>query len=155
MTSPIFISRAGLLLGCLLCACAQVGSMGKTSQTLTTADNQAGIWREGVALYAKGQYLAAADLFQMANRLKPVERISQNTGMAYLKSAQSTKYPGILRLEYARRALSHLKSYRTWLTTEYSRTHAQSATEPVQETNQRIAEAQSLEQELRAIFDRS
>ncbi len=147
------LRRAWSLIACLLGGCAQVSSMVDADRSrVITSDNQTRIWSSGVTLYSKGQYLAAADLFQLAYRLQPADRISQNTGMAYYKAAQLRLYPEILRLEYVRRALPHLKSYRLWLTTDYSRGHVVAL--PVREINQRLAEAERLERELRAIVER-
>lgn len=106
----------------------------------------------GITLYSKGQFLPAADLFQLAYQLKPASRISQNIGMAYFKAAQLQEHPDVLRLEYVRRALPHLKGYRHWLTSDYGLTRAVAV--PLAETNQRISEAERLEKELRAIVDR-
>jgi hypothetical protein len=116
-----------------------------------TSENQAGIWLAGVTCYAKRQFLPAADLFQLAYQLKPASRISQNIGMAYLKAAQLPEHPEVLRLEYVRRALPQLRSYRLWLTSDYGRLH--DITRALAETNQRISEAEHIETELRAILE--
>lgn len=110
------------------------------------ADNQAGIWVEGRLLYEKRQFLAAADLFVLAYKLKPAQRISQNIGMAYLKAGQLVEYPVVLRLEYVRRALPFLRAYRAWLANDYGRRH--NIVAPLAETDQRIVEAQLLERDL-------
>ena len=124
-----------------------------SSRQVVQADDQAKIWTAGVTCYAKGQFLAAADLLQLAYRLKPASRISQNIGMAYFKAAQLPEYPEVLRLEYVRRALPRFKSYRSWLTMDYGRNHP--ITQPLAETNQRIAESERLERELRALVEPS
>jgi hypothetical protein len=116
-----------------------------------SADNQAGIWVAGHTFYSRGQFLAAADLFELANRLKPARRISQNIGMAYFKAAELPEYPRVLRLEYVHRALPYLKSYRVWLATDYGRKHDIVA--PLAETDQRIAAAEQLERDLSGSVD--
>ena len=95
----------------------------------------------------------AADLLELAYRLKQADRINQNIGMAYFKAAQLPEYPEVLRLEYVRRALPRFKSYRSWLTMDYGRSHP--ITQPLAETNQRIAESERLERELRALVEPS
>jgi hypothetical protein len=85
------------------------------------SDNQAGIWVAGHTFYNQGRFLVAAGLFELANRLKPAKRISQNSGMAYFKAAHLPEYSCVLRLEYVRRSLPYLQSYRDWLANDYGR----------------------------------
>lgn len=101
----------------------------------------------GKAYYAKGSYPEAAELLQLAYRLKPADWICQNIGMAYLRAAQEPAYLELLRLEYVRRALPALRCYRSWLLNEYGRTRAPTAL--LSETNQQLADAERLERELR------
>lgn len=138
---------------CLLAACATVHSEQAGLGRVVKGDNQEAIWVSGISLYSRGQFLAAADLLELAYRLKQADRINQNIGMAYFKAAQLPEYPEVLRLEYVRRALPRLKSYRSWLTIDYGRNHP--ITQPLAETNQRIAESERLERELRALVEPS
>lgn len=147
-TKRVFVS-----LLCLLAACATVKSAPAGLARVVKADNQEAIWEAGITLYSRGQFLAAADLLELAYRLQQADRINQNIGMAYFKAAQRPEYPEVLRLEYVRRALPRFKSYRSWLTLDYGRSH--SITQPLAETNQRIAESERLERELRALVEPS
>lgn len=150
MNSIFSIRKNAALLVCFLAACAPMrAELDGSSRQIVQADDQAKIWTAGVTCYAKGQYLAAADLLQLAYRLKPASRISQNIGMAYLRAAQDSQYPELLRLEYVRRALPHLRSYRSWLTSQYSRTHSIGGL--LAETNQQITDSERLERELRML----
>lgn len=101
----------------------------------------------GKACYEKGRYPEAAEILQFAYRLKPVDWLCQNIGMAYLHAAQEPAYLELLRLEYARRALPALRCYRSWLLNEHGRTPAITAL--LSETNQQLADAERLERELR------
>ena len=136
---------------CLLAACATAHSEQAGLGRVVKGDNQEAIWVAGISLYSRGQFLAAADLLELAYRLKQADRINQNIGMAYFKAAQLPEYPEVLRLEYVRRALPRFKSYRSWLTMDYGRSHP--ITQPLAETNQRIAESERLERELRALVE--
>lgn len=136
---------------CLLAACATVQSEPAGLGRVVKGDNQEAIWASGITLYSQGQFLAAADLLELAYRLKQADRINQNIGMAYFKAAQLPEYPQVLRLEYVRRALPRFKSYRSWLTMDYGRSH--SIAQPLAETNQRIAESERLERELRTLVE--
>lgn len=147
-------SRALALVVCisLLGACASLGPQREAATaSRVTSDNQAGIWVAGLTLYGRGHYLAAANLFEMANRLKPARRISQNIGMAYFKAAQVSEHPEVLRLEYLRRAIPYLKSYRVWLANDYGR--KRDITAALAETDQRIAAAEQQEKDLSASVD--
>jgi hypothetical protein len=137
---------------CCLTACATVRSEADPDLGhVVKRDNQEAIWVAGITLYSKGQFLAAADLLELAYRLKQAHRINQNIGMAYFKAAQLPDYPEVLRLEYVRRALPRFKSYRSWLTLDYGRTHP--ITQPLAETNQRIIDSERLERELRSLVE--
>ncbi len=145
-TKPVLIS-----LLCLLAACATGRSEPAGLGRVVQGDNQEAIWEAGITLYSRGQFLAAADLLELAYRLQQADRINQNIGMAYFKAAQLPEYPQVLRLEYVRRALPRFKSYRSWLTMDYGRSH--SIAQPLAETNQRIAESERLERELRTLVE--
>lgn len=150
MKSTCSIKKLLALGLCFLGACAPLRTeLDGSTRPVVQADDQEKIWVAGITCYSKGQFLAAADLLQLAYRLKPVTRISQNIGMAYLRAAQETDYPELLRLVYVRRALPHLRSYRSWLTTQYGRAHYIAA--PLAETNQHIADGEHLERELRLL----
>lgn len=67
MTSSSLSSVMCAVVVCLLGGCAGTDSqLEADSPRLVTADNQAGIWVAGLKLYAKGKFLASADLFQLA-----------------------------------------------------------------------------------------
>ncbi len=144
-------SRVLISLCCLLTACATARSEPAGLGHVVKGDNQEAIWVSGITLYSRGQFLPAADLLELAYRLKQADRINQNIGMAYFKAAQLPEYPEVLRLEYVRRALPRFRSYRSWLTLDYGRSH--SISQPLAETNQRIAESERLERELRALVE--
>lgn len=150
---PVQLSKKAVALSiCLLAACAPLRpKLGASARPVVTVDNQEEIWTAGKAYYDKGRYLEAADLFQMAYQLKPVDWICQNIGMAYLRSAQVPEYLELLRLAYVRRSLPSLHCYRSWLINVYGRTRPIAAL--LANTNQKIADAEHLERELRLLTE--